>query len=197
MMAYLEYLQSLIGTPRLLNFTTRKHVPTLATATLSCFIASFTVPLFSIILGDVFNDFALLGSGDITGDALIPRVSRQCLQFLALGVLGWFFNGIYYTLFVVFGELQAANARSKLFDNLLKKEQRFFEEHEEGERTFLGCLQMCVPSIHPFFRTDAITVRCRNSKQQHQTLWRLYCSTFFAFSCLSAYHFILRGTLLS
>lgn len=151
MMAYLKYLQSLVTT-QLLNFTTRKHVPTLAIATLCCFIASFTVPLFSIILGNVFNDFTLLGSGDITGDALLSRVSRQCLQFLALGMLAWLFNGIYYTLFVIFGELQAANARSKLFDILLKKEQRFFEEHEEGVRTFLGGLQMCVPQHSPILQ---------------------------------------------
>ncbi|KAL4784831.1 P-loop containing nucleoside triphosphate hydrolase protein [Aspergillus varians] len=145
-MAFLKYLHNLVSTP-LLNFTTRKHVPTLAIATVSCFIASFTVALFSIVLGELFNDFTLFGAGDITGEALVPRISSLCVQFLGLGALGWFCNGIYFTLFVVFGELQAANARSRLFKGLLKKHQRFFEELQEGSRTFLGCLQIQIQEL--------------------------------------------------
>ncbi|KAL6231095.1 hypothetical protein BDW75DRAFT_248110 [Aspergillus navahoensis] len=136
-----NYLRNLFSTP-LLNFTTRKHVPTLVVATISCFIASFTVPLFSIILGDIFNEYTYFGTGEITSEALVQRVVKLCIQFLALGALSWFFNAIYFVLFVAFGELQAASARSRLFERLLKKDQRFFEEHEEGTRTFLGCLQI-------------------------------------------------------
>ncbi|KAI9371014.1 P-loop containing nucleoside triphosphate hydrolase protein [Aspergillus egyptiacus] len=135
-----SYLRKLFST-RLLDFTTRKHAPTLIAGVVCTVIASFTVPLFSILLGRVFNEFTLFGGGESTGQALIKNVSSHCLQMVALGALGWFWNGIYFIFFVAFGELQAANARTRLFEGLLKKNQRFFEEQQEGTRTFLGCLQ--------------------------------------------------------
>ncbi|KAL4973962.1 P-loop containing nucleoside triphosphate hydrolase protein [Aspergillus desertorum] len=141
-----NYLRDLLRTP-LLNFTTRKHVPTLVVATISCFIASFTVPFFSIILGNIFNEYTYFGTGGITSEALVQRVVDLCIQFLALGVLAWFFNGVYFVLFVAFGELQAASARSRLFEALLEKDQRFFEEQEEGTRTFLSCLQIQIQEL--------------------------------------------------
>ncbi|KAL3473573.1 P-loop containing nucleoside triphosphate hydrolase protein [Aspergillus californicus] len=140
------YLRNLARTP-LLNFTTRKHVPALAAGILCSFIASFTVPLFSILLGRIFDEFTLFGGGAIEGQALIQNVSSYCVQMLGLGFLGWFWNGVYFIFFVAFGELQAANARSRLFEGLLKKNQEFFEEQQEGPRTFLGCLQIRVQEL--------------------------------------------------
>ncbi|KAL4913248.1 P-loop containing nucleoside triphosphate hydrolase protein [Aspergillus aurantiobrunneus] len=145
-MAFLKYLNSLVKTP-LFNFTTRKHVPILAIATLSCFIASFTVPLFSIILGQIFNAFALFGAGETNGQVMAQRITSLCIQLLGLGALAWFWNGVYSLLFVVFGELQAANARSRVFEGLLEKDQRFFEDQEEGTRTFVGCLQVQIQEL--------------------------------------------------
>ncbi|KAL3443442.1 P-loop containing nucleoside triphosphate hydrolase protein [Aspergillus insuetus] len=139
-------LHNLARTP-LLNFTTSKHVPTLAAGVLCTFVASFTVPLFSILLGGIFNQFTLFGGGEITGQVLIQQVSSYAILLLGLGTLGWFWNGIYFILFVAFGELQAANARDKLFNGLLKKNQRFFEEQQEGTRTFLGCIQIQIQEL--------------------------------------------------
>ncbi|KAL4804242.1 P-loop containing nucleoside triphosphate hydrolase protein [Aspergillus unguis] len=131
----------------LFNFTTKKHVPTLVFGLIACFVASFSIPLFAIILGEIFNLFSDLGTGKLTSKEVLEKVSNHCIQFLALGAIGWFFHGVYYVLFVVFGELQAANARSRLFEGLLKKDQRFFEQHDEGTRTFLGHLQIQVQEL--------------------------------------------------
>ncbi|KAL4996924.1 P-loop containing nucleoside triphosphate hydrolase protein [Aspergillus recurvatus] len=141
-----NYLRNLCSTP-LLNFTTRKHVPTLVVATISCFVASFTVPLFSIILGDIFNEYTYFGTEKTISEVFVQRVMKLCIQLLALGALAWFFNGLYFVLFVAFGELQAASARSRLFERLLEKDQRFFEEQKEGTRTFLGCLQIQIQEL--------------------------------------------------
>ncbi|RDW81334.1 ABC transporter ATP-binding protein [Aspergillus mulundensis] len=141
-----NYLRNLFSTP-LANFTTRKHVLALAVATITCFFASFTIPFFSIILGQVFDEYTNFGRGEITSQDLVRRVVRLCIEFLTLGVYAWFFNGIYFVLFVAFGELQAANARNRLFEGLLKKDQRFFEEQEEGARTFLGCIQIQIQEL--------------------------------------------------
>ncbi|KAJ0421567.1 P-loop containing nucleoside triphosphate hydrolase protein [Aspergillus carlsbadensis] len=139
-------LHNLVRTP-LLNFTTSKHVPTLVVGVLCTFVASFTVPLFSVLLGAIFNQFTLFGGGEITGQVLIQQVSSYAILLLGLGALGWFWNGFYFILFVAFGELQAANARDKLFNGLLKKNQRFFEEQDEGTRTFLGCIQIQIQEL--------------------------------------------------
>ncbi|KAL2842183.1 P-loop containing nucleoside triphosphate hydrolase protein [Aspergillus pseudoustus] len=141
-----NYLHILLRSP-LLNFTTSKHVPTLAAGVLCASVASFTLPLFSFLLGGIFNQFTLFGVGQITGQVLIQQVSSYAILLLGLGTLGWFWNGIYFILFVAFGELQAANARDSLFNGLLKKNQRFFEEQEEGTRTFLGCVQIQIQEL--------------------------------------------------
>ncbi|KAL2870203.1 ABC transporter ATP-binding protein [Aspergillus lucknowensis] len=140
------YLHIFTRTP-LLNFATRKHVPALVAGVFCTFVASFTVPLFSVLLGKIFNQFTLFGGGDITGQILTQRVSSSCILLVGLGAIGWFWNGIYLILFVAFGELQAASARDKLFEGLLKKDQRFFEEQQEGTRTFLSCIQIQIQEL--------------------------------------------------
>ncbi|KKK19290.1 hypothetical protein AOCH_000601 [Aspergillus ochraceoroseus] len=95
-------------------------------------LASFVTPIFSVILGEIFNCFTQYGGGAITGDVLIERVSAYCLRLVGLGAIGWLCNSIYFILFVAFGELQAANSRDRLFGELLKKDQRWFEAREEG-----------------------------------------------------------------
>ncbi|KAL4796759.1 P-loop containing nucleoside triphosphate hydrolase protein [Aspergillus venezuelensis] len=146
MATFLKNSEGFFRTP-LLNFTTRQHVPTLTVAIVCCFVASFTTPLFSVFLGQIFTEFTLRGAEEITGQALINNVSKGCIRLLALGALAWFFNAIYYVLFNIFGELQAASARSRIFEALLKKDQKFFEEHEEGARTYLGCLQIQIQEL--------------------------------------------------
>ncbi|KAL4960435.1 ABC transporter ATP-binding protein [Aspergillus stella-maris] len=146
MAAFLKNLKGFVQTP-LLNFTTRQHVLTITVAIVCCFIASFTTPLFSVFLGQIFTEFTLRGAEEISDKTLIHNVSKGCIQLLALGALAWFFNAIYYVLFNIFSELQAASARSRIFEALLKKDQKFFEEHEEGARTYLGCLQIQIQEL--------------------------------------------------
>ncbi|KAL4928835.1 ABC transporter type 1, transmembrane domain-containing protein [Aspergillus undulatus] len=130
MATVLNHLRNLFRMP-LLHFTASKRVPTLAVAIFTCFIASFTIPLFSVVLSQIFTEFTLRGADEITGPDLLQNDSNGCVQLLALGALAWFFNAIYYVLFVV----------------LLKKDQRFLEEQEEGARTFLGCLQVHIQEL--------------------------------------------------
>ncbi|KAL4950434.1 P-loop containing nucleoside triphosphate hydrolase protein [Aspergillus filifer] len=110
-----------------------QHIPTLTVAISCCFVASFTTPLFSVFLGQIFTEFTLREAEKITG----------CIQLLALGALAWFFNAIYYVLFNILGELKAASARSRIFEALLKKDQKFLER----ARTFLRCLQIQIQEL--------------------------------------------------
>jgi ATP-binding cassette subfamily B (MDR/TAP) protein 1 len=61
-----------------------------------------------------------------------------------LGIYSWLCSSLYFILFLIFGELQAANARGKLFEGLQEKNQEWFEGQQDGTRTFLSCLQSSV-----------------------------------------------------
>ncbi|RAL16015.1 ABC transporter ATP-binding protein [Aspergillus homomorphus CBS 101889] len=125
----------------LFSFTTAKHAPTLLGGIVVAIIASLPTPAFSILLGQIFNDFTLFGGRAITSHDLIHSTAKYCVRLATLGAISWICNGFYYTLFVIFGELQAANARTELFDGLLKRDQEWFETQQDGTRVYLSSLQ--------------------------------------------------------
>lgn len=125
----------------LFSFTTKKHIPTLCFAILFAALASASSPVFATLLGEAFNSLALFGSDQISAHELIQKTKTSCIKLACLGVYSWFCNSIYFILFIIFGELQVANARGTLFDGLLQKEQEWFETQQDGTRTFLSCLQ--------------------------------------------------------
>ncbi|KAB8265811.1 P-loop containing nucleoside triphosphate hydrolase protein [Aspergillus pseudonomiae] len=125
----------------LFSFTTKKHLPTLCFAILFASLASASSPVFATLLGEAFNSLALFGSDQISAQELIQKTKTSCIKLACLGVYSWVCNSIYFILFVVFGELQVANARSTLFNGLLQKDQEWFETQPDGARTFLSCLQ--------------------------------------------------------
>lgn len=128
----------------LFSFTTKKHIPTLCFAILFAALASASSPVFATLLGEAFNSLALFGSDQISAHELIQKTKTSCIKLACLGVYSWFCNSIYFILFIIFGELQVANARGTLFDGLLQKEQEWFETQQDGTRTFLSCLQASV-----------------------------------------------------
>ncbi|PYH47309.1 ABC transporter ATP-binding protein [Aspergillus saccharolyticus JOP 1030-1] len=125
----------------LFSFTTRKHAPTLIGGIVLAIIASLPTPIFSILLGDIFNEFALFGGREITNGDLIRSTTKYCIWLAVLGAISWVCNGCYYILFVIFGELQVANARTELFGGLLKRDQEWFETQQDGTRVYLSSLQ--------------------------------------------------------
>ncbi|KAK6813308.1 hypothetical protein RU639_011019 [Aspergillus parasiticus] len=126
----------------LFSFTTKKHIPTLCFAILFAALASASSPVFATLLGEAFNSLALFGSDQISAHELIQKTKTSCIKLACLGVYSWFCNSIYFILFMIFGELQVANARGTLFNGLLQKEQEWFETQQDGTRTFLSCLQV-------------------------------------------------------
>ncbi|PYH92900.1 ABC a-pheromone efflux pump AtrD [Aspergillus ellipticus CBS 707.79] len=125
----------------LFSFTTSKHLTILIGGVLFAILSSLATPIFSIILGRIFNSFTLFGGGRITEQDLLRQIKRYSVELIVLGTISWVCNSIYYMLFVIFGELQVANARTKLFKGLLRKNQEWFEMQQDGTRVFLSALQ--------------------------------------------------------
>ncbi|KAG2420905.1 hypothetical protein HFD88_000519 [Aspergillus terreus] len=125
----------------LFSFTTKKHISTLTLAILFAFIASLATPAFAYVLGDIFNAFTLFGGGGLSSEELTQTTAKFCVALAGIGAGGWLFNGLYFITFVIFGELQVANARCRLFDGLLIKDQEWFESLQDGSRTFLSGVQ--------------------------------------------------------
>ncbi|OJZ87386.1 hypothetical protein ASPFODRAFT_160054 [Aspergillus luchuensis CBS 106.47] len=125
----------------LFSFTTTKHLPVLIGGFTFTAISSLSVPIFSVLLGEIFNTFTLFGGGKVAKQDLTPQISKYAVQLVGLGAINWVCNSVYFILFVIFGELQVANARTKLFERLLQKSQEWFETQPDGTRVFLSSLQ--------------------------------------------------------
>lgn len=125
----------------LFSFITTNHVPTMALATFFALLAGIIMPLFAVILGNLFNTFMLFGAGSVSSQTLLDQVVSGCVQLAVLGIANWVLNGSYFLFFIVFGEQQAASARAEVFQGLLEREIEWFEGQENGTAASLSCLQ--------------------------------------------------------
>ncbi|KAJ8188268.1 hypothetical protein LV164_004772 [Aspergillus fumigatus] len=129
------------------SFTTKNHLPTLSLAMALALLASSVTPIFAILLGDIFHSFTSFGGGDISGDDLLRKVKRNGIALSGLGIASWVLNGTYFSLFIVFGELQVSNARTRIFEELLRRDQEWFETHKDGSNAFLSYLQAQISEL--------------------------------------------------
>ncbi|GIC91035.1 uncharacterized protein Aud_007476 [Aspergillus udagawae] len=131
----------------LFGFTTKNHLPILSLATVLALLASSVAPIFAILLGDIFNSFTSFGGGDISGDDLLRKVASHGIALSGLGIASWVLNGAYFSLFIVFGELQVSNARTRIFEELLGRDQEWFETQKDGTKAFLSYLQAQISEL--------------------------------------------------
>lgn len=129
------------GWMSLFSFTTPKNVLTLALAIFLALLAGLVMPLFAVILGNLFNAFMLFGAGSISSQTLLDQVVTGCVRLAGLGIVSWILNGSYFLFFILFGEQQAASARGEIFQGLLERDIEWFEGQENGTAAFLSCLQ--------------------------------------------------------
>eukprot|EP01130_Rhizamoeba_saxonica_P018964 TRINITY_DN9689_c0_g1_i1.p1 TRINITY_DN9689_c0_g1~~TRINITY_DN9689_c0_g1_i1.p1 ORF type:complete len:604 (+),score=160.59 TRINITY_DN9689_c0_g1_i1:42-1853(+) len=89
-----------------------------------------TLPAFSVIFGEMFNDFFLL-----TGDALSDRILVISMFFLGLGVAAFILTYIAMSCWSIVGEKISRKLRSRYFDALMKQEIAYFDQHSSGTLT--------------------------------------------------------------
>ena len=131
-----------VGWKALFGFTTTSHIPVLISALVSAAAAAATLPVISIIYGQIFGAYSDYGSGKTDGNTLLNEVSRLCLIMTGITAASWILNSIFFSLFLLFGELQAKSARSRIFDVLIRKDITWFDMRESGIAAFLPTIQM-------------------------------------------------------
>lgn len=125
----------------LFRFTAKKHLPVLVLGVLLALAAGLSTTALAVLFGKIFNSFTLFGAGTITAELLVNKVTSTCVGLACLGAVNWVLNTGYFTLFILFGELQAASARGRLFEELLKRNLEWFETQQDGTGAFLSSLQ--------------------------------------------------------
>lgn len=131
-----------VGWKALFGFTTTRHVIVLVSALVSAAAAAATLPIFSIIYGLVFGAYSDYGAGKLDGGELLSEVSRLCLILVGVAAANWVFNSIFFFLFLLFGELQAKSARTRIFNVLIRKDMAWFDMRDSGIAAFLPTIQL-------------------------------------------------------
>lgn len=125
----------------LFNFFSRQHAPILVTALVLSAAAGISGPALAIFFGKIFGAFSSYGSGVIDGQMLMRKVSLDAIALCVLGGTVWLLKGGYFALWMIFGELQAKNARDQLFQNLLEKDFEWYEMNTSGVGALSARLQ--------------------------------------------------------
>lgn len=133
---------SQMGWKALFGFTTTSHIAVLISALASAAVAAATLPVFSIIYGLVFGAYSDYGAGKVDGNELLSEVTRLCLIMTGIAAASWILNSIFFFLFLLFGELQAKSARTRVFKALIRKDMAWFDMRESGIAAFLPTIQM-------------------------------------------------------
>lgn len=116
----------------LFSFTKRSHLGILAGALAAAAFVAALRTLLSVILGQIFDLISQFGQGARTGHSTLADVSTWCLVLVGMGIGSWTANSSFLSLWVVFGELQANEAREQVFSSLLSKQVEWFESLKGG-----------------------------------------------------------------
>ncbi|KAF2741485.1 multidrug resistance protein 2 [Polyplosphaeria fusca] len=135
------------GWKTLFAFTTKRHLPVFGALVLSAVVAGLTLPTMAILYGILFRQFADYASGRITGSILLRNASKYCTYMTAVAAGNWLANSIYFTAVLLFGELQAASARDRIFKALLEKDQEWYDTREHGIAAYLPAIRMHIRDL--------------------------------------------------
>lgn len=116
----------------LFTFTTKQHLPVLVSAILVCVAGGVVQPIQVIFVGRIYKSFTDFGGGLTGSDYFRDTVRDNVLIMLGLSLAGCLLNAAFLALWIGFGELQAKNARHRLFHGLLAKPLAFFDTLPSG-----------------------------------------------------------------
>jgi len=125
-------------------FTHKKHLAVLIPALLLTTLAGTMKPAIAIFLGHIFDELASFGCGSTTGDELLKNVSIWCIALTGLGIATMIVNGGFFSLWLVFGEMQARSLRDKAFRSMLEKEMEWYDLRADGIGSLITRIQTCV-----------------------------------------------------
>ncbi|KAF3050737.1 hypothetical protein E8E11_007879 [Didymella keratinophila] len=136
-----------VGWKALFGFTTTSHIAVLISALASAAAAAATLPIFSIMYGRIFGAYSDYGAGKTNGDELLSEITRLCVIMTGIAAASWVLNSVFFFLFLLFGELQAKSARTRIFDVLIRKDITWYDMREGGIAAFLPTIQMQIRDL--------------------------------------------------
>ncbi|OXV11503.1 hypothetical protein Egran_00736 [Elaphomyces granulatus] len=110
-------------------------------------MTGMVMPAFAILLGMLFDTFTNFGSTTISSLQLTEETAKDCKALLGLGIGSLILNGMYLALWVIFGELQAKNIRSRLFSELLDRDLEWFDMQRGGIGALISRLQIQIREV--------------------------------------------------
>lgn len=116
----------------LFSFAHPSHSGVFLAATLASFATAAFRTALSIFIGHIFSIVAEFANGTRTGDSAIKGVERWCLALSGLGLGHWLASSALLSLWIVFGELQARNARRDVVSSLLGRDLACFDASDQG-----------------------------------------------------------------
>ena len=130
----------------LFAFTSGLDWAFLALAVTLAVVSGVIIPALSIFLGKLFDAFTDFGLGKLDGSELVHRISNFALGLVVLGCFSGVLNASFFASWLVFGELQAKHARSRLFAKTLEKDISWFDSSSSTHDVTVGRFESWVPS---------------------------------------------------
>lgn len=122
----------------LFNFTSKSHFVTLLLAVSTSIVLGIVIPAVAVLLGKIFDLFTTYGADKISGSDLVKDVSKYSIYLVGLGAGSGLLNAFYFSLWLMFGELQAKSVREKLFGGMLQKDMEWYDMRKAGIETLIS-----------------------------------------------------------
>ena len=120
---------------------TRQHTGSIASALVASILAGLIRPASAIIFGQLFNTLTDYGSDVIDAKEMLHRISTWCLALTALGIATWITEWLFFSMWMIFGELQAKSVRQQMFAGMLEKNVEWYDLREDGIAPLLSRIE--------------------------------------------------------
>jgi ATP-binding cassette, subfamily B (MDR/TAP), member 1 len=125
----------------LFAFTTRQHSTTVAGALVATILAGIIRPTAAILFGKLWNALTVYGAGNVNAKEMLHQVSIWCIALTVLGAGTWIVEGIFFSLWMLFGELQARSVRQIMFSGMRDKSMEWYDLREDGMASLLNRIE--------------------------------------------------------
>ena len=121
----------------LFAFASRDHLTTVLLAVVATVVSSGLRTFLAVVYGRIFDVIAAFGGGSTSGPNALHDISTWCLVLTGMGVGTWISNGMFMSMWIVFGEAQARSVRRDVFSSLLEKDMAWYDGQVEGTSSLL------------------------------------------------------------
>jgi ATP-binding cassette subfamily B (MDR/TAP) protein 1 len=98
-------------------------------------------PTAAILFGKLFNALTDHGGGNMDAKEMLHEVSMWCIGLTVLGAGTLIVEGVFFSLWLLFGELQAKCVRQMMFSGMLEKSMEWYDLREDGIASLLNRIE--------------------------------------------------------